>query len=84
MASIGTPNNLEILIHTYVSGVRHPRITAPAVQEGHALLVDHGLITPSTAEIGCYNITGKGETYLKHLLGVPFPVSQWVIPQEES
>lgn len=77
---IGSPNNLDVLLHCYVTFESNPRNYAPAVQEAYSYLVTHGMLT------GNHKITAKGEFYIKHLMAVPFPepVQGWVIPEQQA
>lgn len=74
---IRTPNNLEILMHFYVSPSIHPRYDAPAVREGVQYLIDHGMLFEG--ELYC-TVTPKGEFFIKHLMDIPFPVETYRIP----
>ena len=76
---IGTPNNLDILLHYYCSTEPHPRLNAPAVKEGLTYLQANGLIDRADFP----KVTDKGIAYLDHLLKVPFPVQRWEIPSTE-
>jgi hypothetical protein len=75
-----TPNDLEILIHYYVSPAPHPREEAPAVRESvkmfltlHVLeVVDYG-----------FRVTEKGQAWLRLILATPLPVcgKRWIDPR---
>lgn len=77
---IGNLSNIELLIHCHVSAAVHPRIDAPAIQEGVAFLLRHDMIR-ETAEPQCYGSTLKGAFYLRHLMHTPFPEVTFSIPK---
>lgn len=76
--SLMTPSRLEVLLHCYVNPCVHPRMDAPAVQEDIRVLKSHGLIRPYDRT---FEVTEKGEFYVKHLLSIPFPETTFVIPE---
>lgn len=78
---IGSPNNLDILLHHYCSSAPHERESAPAVVEGHRFLINE-LMIKSTPTPGVYEVTDKGRTFIEHLMKVPFPVQKWEVPNE--
>jgi len=72
-----TPNDLEILIHYYVSNEPHPRLNAPAVQHSIEKFVLDGIF--KLYVIGNKTrITEKGKAWLKTILSVPYPQKVWV------
>lgn len=73
-----TPNDIEIIIHYYVSPVDHPRAAAPAVQQSIKMFQDNGLL-----DIGL-KITPKGMYWIEMLLSTPFPELKWIDPREEK
>lgn len=79
MACIGTPSNLELLLHHYYSPEPHPRRHAPAIRQGERFLMLE-LMIRSTSTEGVWEVTDKGITFIKHLLTVPFPEQVWVMP----
>lgn len=76
---IGSPSNLELLLHCYYSTEAHPRRGAPAVEEGIEYLQRHGMIDRADFP----RATEKAEAFIKHLLAVPFPVQRWEIPEAQ-
>ena len=81
-----TANNLEVLIHCYVSPAIHPRFDAPAVQEALRELEHNGLIySRGTGPSNIFGTTKKGGFMLDYLLSVPFPVEHttFVIPETQ-
>jgi len=81
---IGSPSNLEVLLHCYYSSEPHPRADAPAVMEGINYLINTGMIYAITYNGNTgeetWKTTAKGEAYIEHLMSIPFPVATWVIP----
>lgn len=84
---IGSPSNLELLLHCYYSLEPHPRYDAPAIVEGTEFLLRNEMIEersfePRTMQT-TYIATDKGVAYIKHLMQTPFPIAHWIIPQKE-
>jgi hypothetical protein len=77
---IGSPSNLELLLHCYYSRTPHERLHAPAIQEGIQYLLQEGMIEPGTVP-DSYGATAKAEAFIEHLLAVPFPEAKWIVPQ---
>ena len=72
-----TPNDLEILIHYYVSIVPHPRLNTPEIQHSIEKFVSDGIF--KLYVIGNKTrITEKGKAWLKTILSVPYPQKVWV------
>jgi hypothetical protein len=76
---IGSPSNLELLLHCYYSPEPHPRYHAPAIQEGLKHLLDHKMIS---GDGNIFHTTPKGEAFIKHLMTIPFPVTTYKIPDQ--
>ncbi len=74
-----TPNDLDVLLHCYVSPSPHPRIEAPAVKQSLDMWQDAGCLTYNSAE-ACYQCTERGNLHVKQLLNIPLPALQelWV------
>jgi hypothetical protein len=79
---IKSPSNLEFLLHCFYSSEIHERIHAPAIQEGIKYLLAHDMIVNSD-QSNIYRCTEKGDFYIKYLICVPFPRSQWTIDQPQ-
>ena len=73
-----TPIKLEILLHYFACSGPYPRSSAPAVQDAITYLITHDLLERCAEQP--YDVTEKGAAYIKHLLSIPFPVKQWIIP----
>ena len=71
-----TPNDIEILIHCYVSPVPHPRIEAPAVIDTLVMLENEGLIENTEEDVYC--TTEKGRAHIETLCKTPWPIQKWV------
>jgi hypothetical protein len=75
-----TPNDIEVLIHYYASGERHPRVTAPAVQETLEQYCKDGIFERLEAE-PFFRVTEKGEAWLRMIIDTPYPKKQWIDPR---
>ena len=71
-----TPNDIEILIHCYVSPKCHPRYDAPAVKDSIAMLSKMGLIEHTGLNI--FNATARGVAHIQQLCNIGLPVQKWV------
>lgn len=72
---IGSPSNLELLLHCYYSTAPHPRRGYQAIEEGIEHLHRHGMIDRTDYP----RATEKGEAFIKHLMTIPFPVQRWEV-----
>lgn len=74
-----TPNEIEVLIHYYVSPEDHPRINSPAVKEALRRHIKAGLLTSDSKEL-----TERGRFMITMLCSTPLPVSktEWEDPRE--
>lgn len=79
--SLNSCCTLNVLIHCSVAKQVHPQANEPAVQEATHRLESQGLIKQMDRH---YEITSKGEFFLKHLLSVPFPVEVYITPGQEK
>jgi hypothetical protein len=81
---IGSPSNLELLLHCHYSPEQHPRLRAPAIQEGIDYLIGHGMIRHARGgDPEIYDTTEKGVAYIDYLMQVPFPEQHWIVPGEK-
>ena len=71
-----TPNDIEVLIHCYVSPSRHPRYSAEAVIDAYRRFEDNGLIVNEGD--GVYTTTDLGEAHIQQLCSLPLPKLQYV------
>jgi len=51
----------------------------PAVADGMDFLLSSGMIEPAD-DYMVFRTTNRGRAYVEHLMTVPFPVQQWVMP----
>ena len=73
-----TPNDLEILIHYFVSANPHPRETASAVSNAITRYINDGIFEINMTHRSGYEVTDKGKAWLKTILAVPYPKKVWV------
>lgn len=82
-----TPLQLEVLLHTYYSPSRYPRMSGPA-KEAIDLFVDCGIFfeVAEQAEVNYsgLSVTEKGKAWVEAILSVPMPVQKWEIPKESK
>jgi hypothetical protein len=84
-----TPNDIDVLLHYYVSPEEHDRVTAPAVRETIARFKAEGILearseTNRTNHGSSYNVTPKGEILINMLCDTPFPESYWRDPRGKA
>lgn len=79
MTNIGTPNNIDVLLHCHTSPMPHERLEAGAVQSAIAELLSMGAIKP-WPEFGenAYTTTEMGAAWVKALCNVRPPRSVFV------
>lgn len=71
---IGTPNNIEVLLHCHCSPEPHPRIHAPAVADAIAFLEASGAIERDPYP-GSFRTTPLGRRWVASLCNVGLPLS---------
>jgi hypothetical protein len=69
-----TPNDIEILIHCYVSPGRHPRYDSN--RRVFQKFITDGLVV--FKDEGIYQTTEKGAAHVHQLCSLPLPVKQFV------
>lgn len=74
--TIMTPNDIDVLLHCFVSPSVHPRLDAPAVQETIARFIEQDLITRVTGSV--YKTTSRGNAHVQQLCNLPLPTSAWL------
>lgn len=79
MKTIGTPNNIDVLLHCYSCRGPHERIDAPAVQGAISELLDAGAIENVGDRI--YTATALGKAWALALCNVPPPRNVFVDEQ---
>lgn len=73
---------LQVLLHIYCRPYAFEE-DSPASNEAHERLLKAEMIRYSVKE-GLFVITERGKFFVEHLLNIPFPITQWVIPKEEA
>lgn len=73
-----TPLILTMLLHCHFSPEPIENTDNLAIKEGIKLLLEWKMIVHIQGD--SYQTTGRGDAHIKHLLAVPFPVNQWVLP----
>lgn len=87
MNTLRTPSNLELLLHCHTTPTPHPRLHAPAIQEGIATLLRLGVIEPiiirdslvyplpegEVFDPKIYHTTPLGEAWVRLLCNTPIP-----------
>lgn len=68
--TIGTPNNINVLLHYHTKPTPHPRSDAPAVIEVTDMLHREGCIYD---EKGCWCTTDKGQAWVMALCNTEIP-----------
>lgn len=73
-----------ILLHYHTTFTRYAdddpaHADSVAVIEGLEMLLREGMIATSSME-EYYRTTRRGEVFIEHLMHIPFPEQQWVIP----
>ena len=71
-----TPNELEILMHYYISPKPHPRIDAPACQETTQKFMDDGIFEFNGGD--SYLVTEKGQAWIRMILKTPYPIPAYI------
>jgi hypothetical protein len=72
---IGSPSNIEVLLHFHTTPERHPRENAPAVVSAIRGFIQRGCLVPDdeAQEVGRYRTTDKGKAWVKALCNVEEP-----------
>lgn len=73
--TLRTVSNIEVLLHCHVSPEPHPRLNAPAVQEGLELLLHHKLIEHAGYGVNVFMTTSKGKALVERLKSVSLEVA---------
>lgn len=73
LRAIGTPSNIEVLLHCHTTPLPHPRREAPAVADALALLRNLGAIEPSDIHHEVETTTALGRAWVEALCRVPLP-----------
>ena len=68
-----TPNDIDVLLHYYVSQDPHPRLHAPAVREAITRFLKDGILTPAGTGDSEYDTTTRGTALVKVLCSTTLP-----------
>ena len=70
---IGTPNNIDVLLHYHCCMNKHPRHDAIVVQETIEALLSLKVIEPYNDKDGCYLTTDLGKAWVQALCNTELP-----------
>jgi hypothetical protein len=76
--NIGTPNNIEVLLHYHVCPHPHPRADAPAVHDAIRMLHKAGAIEFIGGQT---KVTPLGAAWVQALCNVPVPTVAFIDEQ---
>lgn len=77
-----SPSDLDVLIWHHTRPAVHPRIDAPAVQEGIIRFLKDGILATDNRPDGSgYQTTERGQKWLEMILSTPYPEHVWVDPR---
>lgn len=80
-----SPLGIEIMLWHYGRAEQYPEWHKGSAQrELRDDLLREGMLAPVDSRIDQLVITDKGRAYVEHLMGVPFPVCKWVIPEGDK
>lgn len=71
-----TPNDIEFLIHCYVSPRRHDRVEAPAIKEAIEMFLAGGMISSLGGKK--YETTDKGAAHVAQICSLPWPKATFI------
>ncbi len=77
-----TPGDLELLLHCHYSVDPHPRLNAPAIQEGIKKWGFYGMIERTDTDV--FTTTSRGRAWIEYLLSTPLPEENWVVPERKK
>lgn len=80
-----TPFELDILLHYYARADQHRvvRENPPIWERTKVDMIKEELLKPSSFAAETFEIGERGKAYIEHILSIPLPVKQWVIPKGE-
>jgi hypothetical protein len=82
-----TPNDIDVLLHYYVSPEPHPRHNSPAVQSTVDTFIEDGILEEVNNEHHVtYKIrtTDRGRKFVEMICETPYPEKRWIDPREEQ
>ena len=74
---IGSPNNIEVLLHCYTSPSPHPRAHAPSVKDALKAFENCGVIEPGEEE-GVFVTRPLGNAWVRALCLTAIPRSAFI------
>lgn len=77
MSKCLTPNDIDVLMHSYCGCGPHERIYAAAVSESTASFLRYGVIV-GTGKKDEYRTTPLGKAYVQAICSTPLPQSKFV------
>lgn len=77
-----TPNDLEILLHHYVSPCEFPRREADAYKKAVKMFLADGVFDHE--DDGGYRVTEKGKAWIVMILSTPMPKLKYCDPRFED
>ena len=81
-----SPLGIEILLHYHCIASDHRACVenVPIWPEIRDWLLKEGLVkTPSKVSSRTYDLTERGEVYIRALLNTPLPVQRWAMPSTD-
>ncbi len=78
MATLNTPNDIEVLLHFCCCASEHPRHYAPAVAETIERYLKDEILKPKNNTQNNYELTDKGYAWLNCILNTEYPNKVWV------
>jgi hypothetical protein len=75
---IGTPHNIELLLHYHTTPDVHPRFHVAHVKEVTEMFVKRGCIIPEKDKPDQYRTTSLGAAWVKALCNTEIPVAVFV------
>lgn len=78
-----TPSDIEVMLHFYYSPERHPRESAPAVQNAIVGFMNDGLLREREGlnQHGSrFETTGRGKAWVEMICATPYPEQAWTNP----
>ena len=72
-----SPNEINVLLHYYVTTDNHPNIQYPAIRAAVEMYVNQGILSRDN------QVTEKGKLFIETILSTPFPCwcRTWTFPE---
>ena len=75
-----SPLQIELLLHIAARNERIPGEQHPSQHDSLIGFLDEKVITRSPSRVCGFELTERGEAYVRFLLALPLPVAHWRIP----